>query len=52
MLQERLLLLLLVPLYVDDKWDKKDNRCLPSLPYPEVIPPDTPDRKSVDKVGS
>ena len=50
MLQERLLLLLLVTLYNDDKWDKRGNRSHSS--YPEVIPPDSADRMNVDKVKS
>ena len=50
MLQERLLLLLLVTLYDDDKLDKRGNRSHP--PYFEVISQYRPHRKSVDKVRS
>ena len=52
MLQERLLLLLLVTLYDDDKWDKRGCRSCSSYPEPEVIPPDSADRMNVDKVKS
>ena len=50
MLQERLLLLLLVTLYDDDKWDKRGNRSHP--PYLEETSQYRPHRKSVDKVRS
>ena len=48
MLREGLLLLLLIRLYVDDKWDKRGNMF--HSPYPEVIPLDNVYRKRVGKV--